>query len=165
MRGALILLRVRLEVHYRGSKPTDWCWLALSQGSFTMRQIMFPGDASFRFETLRSFNNIEYGGAGFGEDVARSGNIADGDYDSWHDAYLAASDRSRRRRTTRCARATAGTGQGLTFMGLLATVSTAAPTLSAPMSSACFSPRPGSAWPCPPLASDSPRPRSGCSRQ
>ena len=58
-----------------------------------MKQILFPGDAEFWFETLRSFDHIAYGGADFGEVLVISGHIAEGDYDSWHDAYLAAADR------------------------------------------------------------------------
>ncbi len=58
-----------------------------------MRKILFPGNAQFWYETLRSFGQIAYGGGDFGEVVAISGHITEGDYDSWHDAYLAAADR------------------------------------------------------------------------
>ena len=58
-----------------------------------MRKILFPGNAQFWYETLRSFGQIAYGGGDFGEVVAISGHITEGGYDSWHDAYLAAADR------------------------------------------------------------------------
>ncbi|MGO9162491.1 MAG: alpha/beta hydrolase family protein [Streptosporangiaceae bacterium] len=58
-----------------------------------MRQIMFPANAQFWFETLRSLGHIAYGGADFGEVLAISEQITEGDYDSWHDAWLAAADR------------------------------------------------------------------------
>jgi alpha-beta hydrolase superfamily lysophospholipase len=58
-----------------------------------VRQLLFPDDVQFWFETLRSFGHIAYGGADFGEILAISGQIIEGDYDSWHDAYLAAADR------------------------------------------------------------------------
>jgi hypothetical protein len=48
-----------------------------------VRQILFPGDAEFWYETLRSFSHIAYGGADFGEVVAITGRITEGDYDSW----------------------------------------------------------------------------------
>ncbi len=57
-----------------------------------MRQILFPGDAEFWYETLRSFSHIAYGGADFGEVVAITGRITEGDYDSWYNAWLAAAD-------------------------------------------------------------------------
>jgi len=58
-----------------------------------MKQILFPDDVQFWFETLRSFGHIAYGGADFGEVLAISERITAGDYDSWHDAYLEAADR------------------------------------------------------------------------
>ena len=58
-----------------------------------MRQILFPSNAEFWFETLRSFDHIAYGGGDFGEIVAISGHITEGDYDSWYGAYLTAADR------------------------------------------------------------------------
>lgn len=58
-----------------------------------MKQILFPGNESFWYETLRSFDHVAYGGADFGEVLAISERITEGDYDSWHDAYLAAADR------------------------------------------------------------------------
>jgi alpha-beta hydrolase superfamily lysophospholipase len=58
-----------------------------------MKKILFPGNAEFWYETLRSFDHIAYGGADFGEVLAISQHITEGDYDSWHDAYLRAADR------------------------------------------------------------------------
>jgi alpha-beta hydrolase superfamily lysophospholipase len=58
-----------------------------------MKQIMFTGNESFWYETLRSFDHVAYGGADFAEVLAISDRITEGDYDSWHDAYLAAADR------------------------------------------------------------------------
>ncbi|MER7468011.1 alpha/beta fold hydrolase [Streptomyces sp. NPDC097981] len=58
-----------------------------------MERLLFPGDAQFWYETLRSFGHIAYGGADFGEVVATSRRIAEGDYGSWHDEWLATADR------------------------------------------------------------------------
>lgn len=58
-----------------------------------MRQILFPDNESFWYETLRSFDHIAYGGADFAEVLVISDQITAGDNDSWHDAYLAAADR------------------------------------------------------------------------
>jgi hypothetical protein len=60
---------------------------------FAVRQILFPGNEQFWYETLRSFDHMAYGGADFGELLVISGQISEGDYGSWHDAYLAAADR------------------------------------------------------------------------
>jgi alpha-beta hydrolase superfamily lysophospholipase len=58
-----------------------------------VQQILFPDDEQFWYETLRSFSHIAYGGADFGEVAAISERITAGDYDGWHDAWLAAADR------------------------------------------------------------------------
>ncbi|MER7771695.1 alpha/beta fold hydrolase [Kitasatospora sp. NPDC096140] len=58
-----------------------------------MRPLLFPDDAQFWYETLRSFGHIAYGGADFGEVAATSARITPGDYDSWHDEWLATADR------------------------------------------------------------------------
>ncbi|WP_042432414.1 alpha/beta hydrolase family protein [Streptacidiphilus anmyonensis] len=58
-----------------------------------MERLLFPGDAQFWYETLRSFGHIAYGGADFGEVVATAGRIAEGDYGSWHKEWLATADR------------------------------------------------------------------------
>ena len=38
-------------------------------------------------------SHVAYGGADFGEVAAITGQITEGDYDSWHDAWLAAAER------------------------------------------------------------------------
>jgi alpha-beta hydrolase superfamily lysophospholipase len=58
-----------------------------------MKQILFPNDAQFWYETVRSFGTIDYGGADFGEVLVISEQITERDYRSWYDAYLAAADR------------------------------------------------------------------------
>jgi hypothetical protein len=58
-----------------------------------MKQILFSGDVQFWYETLRSFDHIAYGGADFGEVLAISEQITEGDYGSRYNAYLAAADR------------------------------------------------------------------------
>ncbi|WP_214324266.1 alpha/beta hydrolase family protein [Nonomuraea sediminis] len=58
-----------------------------------MRPIVFDKDPSFWYETLRSFGHIAYGGADFGEVVTTAQRITEGDYDSWHDEWLATADR------------------------------------------------------------------------
>ncbi|MFI9506489.1 alpha/beta hydrolase family protein [Nocardia sp. NPDC052566] len=57
-----------------------------------MEPIFFPNDHSFWYETLRSFGHIAYGGADFGEIVVTVQRITEGDYDSWHDEWLATAD-------------------------------------------------------------------------
>ncbi|BDH12834.1 alpha/beta hydrolase family protein [Streptomyces hygroscopicus] len=58
-----------------------------------MEPLFFPHNPSFWFETLRSFGHIAYGGADFGEVVVTTQRITAGDYDSWHDEWLATADR------------------------------------------------------------------------
>ncbi|MFF8919042.1 TIGR03086 family metal-binding protein [Streptomyces sp. NPDC015032] len=58
-----------------------------------MKPIFFPDHPSFWYETLRTLGHIAYGGADFGEVATTAQNIADGDYDSWHDQWLATADR------------------------------------------------------------------------
>ncbi len=58
-----------------------------------MKQLMFPEDPQFWFETLRLFGHAAYGGSDFGEVVAAASQVTAGDYDSWHDAYRALADR------------------------------------------------------------------------
>ena len=58
-----------------------------------MQQLLFHDDPQFWFETLRVFGHASYGGADFGEVVATSARITPGDYDSWHDAWLATAER------------------------------------------------------------------------
>lgn len=58
-----------------------------------MRPLLFPDDPQFWFETLRSLGHAAYGGADFGEVVSTAERIVAGDYDSWHDEWLALADR------------------------------------------------------------------------
>ncbi len=58
-----------------------------------MAHLLFPGNSQFWFETLRSFSNIAYGGADFGEVLSTSQRITEGDYGSWHDEWSATADR------------------------------------------------------------------------
>ncbi|MEU0061677.1 dipeptidyl aminopeptidase, partial [Streptomyces sp. NPDC006334] len=58
-----------------------------------MEPIFFPDNPSFWYETLRTLGHIAYGGADFGEVAATAQRIAPGDYDSWHDQWLATADR------------------------------------------------------------------------
>jgi hypothetical protein len=50
-----------------------------------MKQILFPNDAEFWYETQRSFGQIAYGGGDFGEVLVISEQITEGDYGSWYD--------------------------------------------------------------------------------
>lgn len=58
-----------------------------------MKPLIFEKDLTFWYETLRSFGHIAYGGADFGEVVVTAQRITEGDYDSWHDEWLATADR------------------------------------------------------------------------
>jgi pimeloyl-ACP methyl ester carboxylesterase len=58
-----------------------------------MHPVLFPDDVQFWFETLRTFGHIAYGGADFGEVATTSQRITTGDYDSWHDEWLATADK------------------------------------------------------------------------
>ncbi|GAB3396365.1 alpha/beta hydrolase family protein [Amycolatopsis echigonensis] len=58
-----------------------------------MKPLLFEDDPQFWFETLIALGQIAYGGADFGEVVSIASNIKSGDYDSWHDAWLAGAER------------------------------------------------------------------------
>ncbi|WP_433246262.1 alpha/beta hydrolase family protein [Streptosporangium sp. CA-135522] len=58
-----------------------------------MEPLFFPHNPQFWFETLRTFGHIAYGGADFGEAAVTCQRITEGDYDSWHDEWLATADR------------------------------------------------------------------------
>ncbi|MER7755120.1 alpha/beta fold hydrolase [Kitasatospora sp. NPDC097643] len=58
-----------------------------------MKQLLFPNNIQFWYETLRSMSHIAYGGADFGEVVATAERITEGDYASWYTEWLAAADR------------------------------------------------------------------------
>jgi hypothetical protein len=49
--------------------------------------------ARFWFETLRVLGHTAYGGSDIGEVIATVERITSGDYDSWHDAWLATAER------------------------------------------------------------------------
>jgi len=55
--------------------------------------VLFPDDTSFWFETLRVLGATTYGGADIGEVITTAQAITAGDYDSWHDEWLATADR------------------------------------------------------------------------
>ncbi|WP_432026310.1 alpha/beta hydrolase family protein [Streptomyces sp. 1222.5] len=58
-----------------------------------MKQLLFPDNIQFWYETLRSMSHIAYGGADFGEVVSTGERITEGDYDSWYVEWLATADR------------------------------------------------------------------------
>jgi hypothetical protein len=58
-----------------------------------MKPVLFPEDPQFWFETLRTLGHAAYGGADIGEVLTTAQNIVAGDYDSWHDEWLATADR------------------------------------------------------------------------
>ncbi|MGW4770659.1 alpha/beta hydrolase family protein [Nocardia sp. NPDC004278] len=58
-----------------------------------MKQLLFPNNPQFWYETLRSMSHIAYGGADFGEVVSTGERIVEGDYDSWYTEWLATADR------------------------------------------------------------------------
>lgn len=58
-----------------------------------MRPAVFEGDDAFWFETLRSFSHAAYGGLDFGEVLATAQKIEPGDFDGWHDEWLALAER------------------------------------------------------------------------
>ena len=58
-----------------------------------MKPVLFADDPSFWFETLRTLGHTAYGGADIGEVLTTCGDITEGDYDSWHDEWLATADR------------------------------------------------------------------------
>lgn len=58
-----------------------------------MKQLLFPNNPQFWYETLRSMSHIAYGGADFGEVVATGERIVEGDYESWYAEWTATADR------------------------------------------------------------------------
>lgn len=58
-----------------------------------MQPVLFPDDTSFWFETLRVLGATAYGGADIGEVLTTAQAVIPGDYDSWHDQWLATADR------------------------------------------------------------------------
>ncbi|MEU5883893.1 hypothetical protein [Spirillospora sp. NPDC047279] len=58
-----------------------------------MKQLMFPDDQQFGFETLRTLGLAVYGGSDVGEVIATASRVTSGDYDGWHDAWLSTAER------------------------------------------------------------------------
>ncbi|MEU8777307.1 alpha/beta fold hydrolase [Streptomyces sp. NPDC048606] len=58
-----------------------------------MKPLLFPNNAQFWYETLRSLSHIAYGGADFGEVVSTGERITEGDYDSWYTEWFATAER------------------------------------------------------------------------
>ncbi|MEU9102606.1 alpha/beta fold hydrolase [Streptomyces sp. NPDC048361] len=58
-----------------------------------MKQLLFPNNIQFWYETLRSMSHIAYGGADFGEVVSTGERITEGDYHSWYTEWSATADR------------------------------------------------------------------------
>ena len=54
-----------------------------------MKPLFFPNDPQFWFETQRALGHAAYGGADIGEVFATAERITAGDYDGWHDEWLA----------------------------------------------------------------------------
>jgi pimeloyl-ACP methyl ester carboxylesterase len=57
-----------------------------------MKPLLFPEDTSFWYETQRTLGHTAYGGADVGEVLTTAQAITAGDYDSWHDEWLATAD-------------------------------------------------------------------------
>jgi pimeloyl-ACP methyl ester carboxylesterase len=58
-----------------------------------MRPVLFPEDPQFWYETQRILGHTAYGGADTGEVLSAAVRIVAGDYDNWHDQWLATADR------------------------------------------------------------------------
>jgi dienelactone hydrolase len=58
-----------------------------------MEPLLFGKDPSFWYETQRALGHTAYGGADIGEVISTAEAITAGDYDSWHDQWLATADR------------------------------------------------------------------------
>ena len=58
-----------------------------------MKPVLFADDPSFWYEALRTLGHAAYGGADIGEVLTTCAAITEGDYDSWHDEWLATADR------------------------------------------------------------------------
>jgi len=58
------------------------------------KPVAFADDPQFWFETLRTIGHAAYCGADIGEVLTTAQRIVAGDYDSWHDEWLALADRT-----------------------------------------------------------------------
>jgi hypothetical protein len=65
---------------------------SIDSGS-VVQPVLFADDPQFWFETLRTMGHAAYGGADIGEVLTTAQNIVAGDYDSWHDEWLAIADK------------------------------------------------------------------------
>jgi pimeloyl-ACP methyl ester carboxylesterase len=62
----------------------------------TPDSFIFENDRQFSFELQRTMGQVAFGAAEIGECLATARRISDGDYDGWHDAWLATAERVRR---------------------------------------------------------------------
>jgi hypothetical protein len=58
-----------------------------------MEPVLFPNDRQFWYETQRILGHTAYGAADTAEVLITEQRITAGDYDSWHDEWLAIADR------------------------------------------------------------------------
>jgi hypothetical protein len=58
-----------------------------------MQPALFADDPQFWYETQRVLGHAAYGGADTGEVLTTAQRITVGDYDRWHDEWLAIADR------------------------------------------------------------------------
>lgn len=58
-----------------------------------MEPVLFFDDPSFEFEALRTLGHVAYGGADVGEVLSTAQRVRPGNYDSWHEQWLATADR------------------------------------------------------------------------
>lgn len=59
----------------------------------TPNSFIFENDSQFSFELLRTMGQVTFGAAEIGECLATARQVAEGDYDSWHAAWLATAER------------------------------------------------------------------------
>jgi dipeptidyl aminopeptidase/acylaminoacyl peptidase len=58
-----------------------------------MQPVLFADDKQFWYQTQRVLGHAAYGGADTGEVLSTAQRIVSGDYDSWHDEWLATAER------------------------------------------------------------------------
>jgi dienelactone hydrolase len=64
-----------------------------TKGAHPMQPVLFADDKQFWYQTQRVLGHAAYGGADTGEVLATAQRIVSGDYDSWHDEWLATAER------------------------------------------------------------------------
>ncbi len=64
-----------------------------TKGAHPMQPVLFADDKQFWYQTQRVLGHAAYGGADTGEVLATVQRIVSGDYDSWHDEWLATAER------------------------------------------------------------------------